>query len=679
MNAPLPPTAEQRPHTETRHGTEVTDEYAWLRDRDDPAVTAYLEAENAYTDAMTAHTKALEETLYKEIVGRVQETDESAPAKRGDWWYLVRTYEGRQYPVYCRRRGGPDGPEEVVLDQNALAEGHEFLALGVLEVSPDGNLLAYATDTNGSERFVLKIRDLRTGDELADVIEDVYYSSAWANDNATLFYTRTDAAHRPYQVWRHRLGTPPARDVCVYQDDDELFGVGVMKSKSRRFIIAGSGSRDTSECSVLPADSPDEPFRVIRPRQEGVEYSIEHVGDQFVLVTNDGGATNFEVAAAPVDHPDQWHTIIEHRDDVRVGDVETFATHLVLSERAGGVLRLSIHDLDGKLVRTVEAPEEASTTTIGTNYEFDAPAVRFNYTSLVAPASVYDEDLVTGQRELRKVEPVPGYDATRFESRRLWAAAADGVQVPISLVAPKGTPLDGSAPCLLYGYGSYEFSRDPAFVASRINLLERGFVYAIAHIRGGGEMGRAWYEDGKYLKKRNTFTDFIASAEYLIAQGWTSSDRLVIRGGSAGGLLMGACVNLRPDLFRAVVAEVPFVDVVNTMLDETLPLTAGEWKEWGDPRDPVYYEYMMSYSPYDNVEAKAYPRMLVTGGLNDPRVAYWEPAKWVARLRDRKTDDNVLLLKMEMGAGHSGPSGRYEAWRKEAFVQAFILDSVGLS
>jgi oligopeptidase B len=674
-----PPVADQRRTVTKIHGVELVDEYAWLRDRDDPAVTAHLEAENAYTDLQMAHTTALQEQLYEEISARIQQTDESVPARRGDWWYVVRTYEGRQYPVFCRREGGPDGPESIMIDQNALADGHAYFALGMLDISADNHLLAYSSDTNGSEQYTMRIRDLESGDELGDVIENVYYGSAWSADSQVIFYTRQDEAMRPYQVWRHLLGTDPSEDECILQEDDDHFALHLGSTKSREWVVASLDSKTSSEIHVLPAASPLEPFRVVRPRREGVEYHLEHLGDRFIVLTNDGGAEDFKLVDAPITQPDQWRTIVDHRPGVRLEDLEVFATHLVLTERAGGARRLAIHDMSGTFERVLELPEAVGIPAVAENYEIDSATLRFNYTSLVTPPSVFDEDLASQTRVLLKTQPVHGYDADQFETRRLWATAADGVQIPISLVAQRGVPLDGSNPALLYGYGSYEHSIDPEFGALRVSLLERGFVFAIAHIRGGGEMGRSWYEDGKFFNKRNTFTDFIACAEHLVQEGWTSPQRLVIRGGSAGGLLMGAVLNLRPDLFRAAVADVPFVDVVNTMLDETLPLTAGEWEEWGDPRQADYFEYMRSYSPYDNVEAKDYPQLLVTAGLNDPRVAYWEPAKWVARLRERKTDNNLLLLQTEMGAGHSGPSGRYNAWRKEAFRMAFILDAVGIA
>jgi len=673
---PTPPAADRRPITTTLHGDTRVDEYAWMRDRDDPTVAGHLEAENEYTDAVTAPTRELEAALYDEIVARIQLTDETVPARRGDCWYFTRTVEGEQYPIFCRRHGSADGPEAVVLDQNELAAGHDFCALGVFDVSRDGTRLAYAVDHAGDERFRLSIRDLTTGTDLDDVVADVAYGSAWSADGSTLYFTRMDAAHRPYQVWRHRVGRPDA-DVLLFEEPDDRYYLNLDASKSHAFVVVTLESHLTTEVHTLPTDDDDGTFTVVRPRVEGVEYRLEHGGGDFLIVTNAGGATNFEVVAAAVDDPATWRTVVAHRDDVRIERVEVFASHFVTEERQGGSQRLSVYALDGTPVREIAMPDAVGVPALGANYEVDEPTVRVHYTSLVTPPTVFDEDLVSEERVVRKVDPIRGYDAGAFETERLWATAPDGVQIPISLVARRGLPRDGSNPFLLYGYGSYETCIEPTFSPARVSLLQRGVVFAIAHVRGGGEMGRAWYEDGKLGRKRNTFTDFIACAEHLVATGWTSPARLAARGRSAGGLLMGAVTNLRPDLFRAVVAEVPFVDVINTMLDETLPLTVPEWEEWGNPKEREDYEYMVQYSPYDNIEAKDYPTILATGGFNDPRVAYWEPAKWVARLRDRTTSDNPVLLRTEMGAGHMGPSGRYDAWRKEAFAMAFLLDVLG--
>ncbi len=681
------PRAAARPTTLTAHGDERTDPYFWLRDRDDPEVTAYLDAENEYTKAALAHTETLQTQLYDEIVARILETDLSAPVRKGDWWYYSRTVEGMQYAISCRKPAvegaAPDeaGDEQVLLDQNVEAAGHDFFALGVFDVSPDHSLLAYAADTTGGEKYTLKFRDLSTGDDLADVIEGVHEGSAWSTDNRTFFYTRPDDTMRPYQVWRHTLGTAgDGDDVLVFQDDDEHFFVGVGLERDERIITIHAGSKITDECWFLPADDPTAGASVVQPRIEGVEYSVEHHLDRFFITTNHH-AVNSRLMSAPDTSPgiDNWVEVVPHRDDVKLGGVDAFRDYLVLYERADALRRIRIMGLADGDTHTIEEPEPVYTAGAGANPEFDTGVLRYSYTSLVTPLSVYDYDVAARTRTLVKQQPVlGGYDPAQLVSERVWATAADGEQVPVSLVRRQDVALDGSAPCVLYGYGSYEASIDPAFSSLRLNLVDRGFVFAIAHIRGGGERGRRWYDDGKLLHKRNTFTDFIACAEHLIAEGYTAADRLVIRGGSAGGLLMGAVANLRPDLFKAVIAQVPFVDCLTTILDETLPLTVVEWDEWGNPKeDPEVYAYMKSYSPYDNVDAKDYPAMLVTAGLNDPRVSYWEPAKWVAKLRATRTNDAPLLLKTEMGAGHQGPSGRYDSWREEAMVQAFILDVLG--
>jgi oligopeptidase B len=681
------------------HGDERVDDWYWLRDRDDPDVHAYLEAENAYTKAVMAHTAELQGELFDEIKSRVQETDTSAPVRKGPYEYFTRTIEGKQYGISCRRPAGtpglpdpfaePGAPagEEVLLDENVLAEGHEYFALGGFAVSPDHTQLAYAVDVTGGERYELRFRDLTTGDDRADVVPDVYYGLAWANDNRTCFFVRPDAAMRPWQVWRHRLGTPTDDDTLVHQEDDDRFYSSVGRTRTGRYIIVSLGSKITSESWFLDADDPEAPLRVVEPRRQGVEYDVDHHesaahGERFFVLTNDDGAENFKLMVTPVGQPGRahWREVLPHRDDVRLEDVDAFAEHLVLSERAEGLERILVRRLANDDTHVIEMPDPVYSAGVGANPEFDVRSVRFEYTSLVSPLSSYEYDLETRDRMLVKRQPVPGYEPERYESHRLWATASDGVRVPVSVVHARGMSHDGTAPGVLYGYGSYEVSIDPSFSSARVSLLDRGVVFAIAHIRGGGEMGRRWYEDGKLEHKPNTFTDFIACAEQLTAEGYVSRRRLAARGGSAGGLLMGAVANLRPDLFRAIVAEVPFVDCLTTILDETLPLTVTEWEEWGNPvDDPEIYKVMKSYSPYDNVEAKEYPALLVTGGLNDPRVQYWEPAKWVAKLRATKTGDEPLLLKMEMGAGHAGPSGRYDAWHDEAFVLAFLLDQLAAS
>ncbi|MDQ3758291.1 MAG: S9 family peptidase, partial [Actinomycetota bacterium] len=660
-----------------------TDDWYWLRERENPEVLALLEAENDHTKAVLAHTEGLQQKLYDEIVARIQETDLSVPARKGDHWYYVRTVEGEQYPIACRRTGSEDGPEQVLLDENELAAGHDFLAVANDEVSPDHRLLAYATDFDGGERYALRFRDLATGEDLPDVVEGTYYGLAWSADSTTFFYVKPDESMRPYQLWRHVVGTPSADDVLVHQEDDERFYLGVGTTKDERYVVLHVGSKTTDESRILDAADPLGEFRVVQPREHEIEYSVEHHGDRFLIVTNADGAENFKLVEAPVATPgrEHWRDVVPHRPDVKLDGAEAFARHLVLHERAEGLRRLRVLRLADGEQHVVEQPEPVYTVGPDVNAEFDTDVYRFSYQSLVTPRSVYDYDMEARTRVLKKQQPVlGGYDPTQYTTARAWATAPDGTKVPMSIVHRADVPLDGSAPALLYGYGSYEHSVDPTFSSLRLSLLDRGVVFAIAHIRGGGEMGRQWYEQGKYLHKTNTFTDFVACAEQLVADGYTSPARLAIRGGSAGGLLMGAVVNLRPDLPAAVVAEVPFVDCLTTILDETLPLTVLEWEEWGNPvADPAVYEYMKSYSPYDNVEAKDYPAILAVTSLNDTRVLYVEPAKWVAKLRAVSTGSAPILLKTEMEAGHGGRSGRYDAWHEASFMLAWQLDTLGVS
>jgi len=680
MDRRLPPAAARRPVILTAHGDDRVDEWYWLRDRDDPAVLAHLAAENDHTAAALAHTEELQGRLYDEIVARIQETDLSVPARKGDWWYLSRTVEGQQYGITCRRRGGPDGPEEVLLDQNELAAGHDYLAVANLAVSPGTTLMAYAVDFDGSERYTLRVRDLATGRERPDEVPGTSYGVAWSADDTTLFYVKVDESMRPYQLWRHRLGSDPAADALVHQEDDERFYLSVHTTKSDRFVVLTLASKVTSEVRFLDATDPEGDFRVVEPRQQGVEYSVVDHGERFFVVTNADGAANFKLMEAPVATPGRahWTEVVGHRPDVKLEGVEEFARHLVLCERAEGIARLAVRRLADGDTHVVDQPEAVSTAWVEANWELDTAVLRLGYSSLVTPRSVVDYDMVTRTRTLLKQQPVlGGFDPARYRSQRLWATAVDGTRVPISLVHRHDVAPDGTAPALLYGYGSYEISIDPTFSSLRLSLLDRGVVFAIAHVRGGGELGRAWYEDGKLLAKPNTFSDFVACARHLVQAGWAAPGRLAIRGGSAGGLLMGAAANLAPELFAAVVAEVPFVDALTTISDEDLPLTVTEWEEWGNPvADPAVYACMKGYAPYDNVAARPYPAMLVTAGLNDPRVSYWEPAKWVQRLRDRTTGDRPVLLKTEMGAGHGGPSGRYDSWRDEAMVYAFVLDAL---
>ena len=674
------PIAEKKPEKLVKHNDERIDNYFWLRNQEDPEVIAYLEAENDYTKAKMASTEGLQKKLYDEMLSRIKETDLSVPYRKGDYSYYSRTEEGKDYPIYCRKQGSLDTQEEIILDQNKLAEGYEYFSIGILSVSPNHNILAYSVDTSGAEQYTLFFLDLTTRKLYAESIPNTYYSSAWGNDNQTFFYTKIDDTNRPYQLWRHTLGSNAA-DVLVYQEDDESFFLSVGKTRSQAYILMDLDSQITSEVHYLNADNPTGEFQIIAPREAGVEYGIEHHSDRFYITTNEE-AINFKLMEVPVTAPgkENWQVVIPHREDIMLSGVSAFEDHLIIFERKAGLPTVRVQQFSTGEEHELSFPEPTYSVRESTNAEFNTNTWRFSYSSLVTPSSVFDYNLVTRERELKKEQEVlGGYDRSQYISKRLLATAKDGTQVPISMVYKQGVEPDGTNPLFLTGYGSYGVSYPASFSSIRLSLLDRGIIYAIAHIRGGQEMGRKWYEDGKFLKKKNTFTDFIACGEYLIKENWTASDRLVISGGSAGGLLMGAVVNMRPDLFKAVVADVPFVDVVTTILDESLPLTVIEWDEWGNPNDKTYYDYMKSYSPYDNVEAKDYPDMLILGGLNDTRVKYWEPAKWTAKLRELKTDNNILLLKTNMGAGHGGASGRYESLKETAFEYAFLLNRLGLS
>lgn len=680
----------------TAHNDERVDPWFWLRsdDRSDPEVLAHVAAENDFVKASLAHTDGLQAELFAEMKARIKETDLSVPFRKGGRWFYSRTEEGQQYPILCRTAEEPPAPadegapvpgEEVLLDLNVLADDSDYFGMGVYDLSPGQDLLLYSTDHDGSELYTLHIRDLRTGTDLEEVVRNTTYGSAWAGDQ-TFFYVRPDEAMRPHQVWRHTVGTDPAADVLVYEDPDERFFVSVDLSLTEAWVHISSSSKVTTEEHLIPASDPTAPPRCVQPREQDVEYDVSHApspvdGDRFLILTNADGAVNFKLMTASVDAPGRahWHEVVAHRPDVKLEGVSAFIDHLVRYERREGVRRIIVTTYADGAERELAMPEPVYDTGPATNAEFDTRTLRFTYTSLVTPSTAFDEDLVTGERRLLKqTEVLGGHDPDDYQTGRLWATAPDGTEVPISYVHRADVAHDGTAPCLLYGYGSYEACMDPTFSTLRLSLLDRGFVFAIAHVRGGGELGRPWYDDGKRLKKTNTFTDFIACAEHLVAAGFTAPDRLVARGGSAGGLLMGAITNLRPELFAAVVAEVPFVDCLTTILDETLPLTVTEWEEWGNPvDDPAVYAYMKGYSPYDNVAARPYPKILATGGLNDPRVSYWEPAKWVQKLRAATTSGNPVYLKTDMGAGHQGPSGRYDAWKDEAFVFAFILDALG--
>lgn len=674
---PTPPVVARRPHEITTHGHTRVDDYYWLREKENPDVIAYLEAENAYTAEMLRETEALQKTIYEEMVGRIQQTDQSVPVRIGDYAYYTRTEEGKQYPIYCRKHGSLDAPEEILLDLNELAEGHDYLRLGIFRVSPNHRLLAYSLDTTGAEQYLISFKRLDDGELLPDQIANTSYSGEWAADNATFFYTTKDAAMRDYQVWRHRLGAESG-DEKIYEDLDERFFVYLNKSKDRRYLFVTSESKETSEQHFLLTDQPGAGFTLLSPRVEGVRYYAEHRDGAFFLVTNDE-AKNFRIMTAPAGAPARanWQEFLAHRETVKIDDIDLFSRHLAVYERENGLRTLRIVDLQSGEHHYVSFPEPVYTYSTEENPEFDSDLLRFTYTSMTTPNSVFDYNMVTRERELLKQQPVlGGFDRENYVTERVFATAEDGTQIPISLVYRRECFQGQPVRCLLYGYGSYGFSVDPSFDSNRISLLDRGFIFAIAHIRGGQEMGRFWYDQGKFLNKRNTFADFIACARHLIAEGYTAPDRLAIMGGSAGGLLVGAVLNMAPELFHAAIAAVPFVDVVTSMLDETIPLTVPEFEEWGNPKERDYYDYMLSYSPYDNVAEQEYPHLLITAGLNDPRVQYWEPAKWTARLRARKTGDNLLLLKTEMGAGHAGPSGRYEYLKERALHYAFLLHAL---
>jgi oligopeptidase B len=704
---PLPPAARPIPHERSHHGDTVVDEYAWLADKDNPETIAYLAAENAYTAAMTADQAGPRETIFGEIKGRTKETDLSVPTRKGRWWYYTRTIEGKQYAVHCRcaasegqavpPRTDGDGPlpsEEVLLDCNELAGDAPFFSLGAFGVSPDGRLLAYSTDFTGSERYTLRVKDLVTGEIAPDEIPDTHYGCAWSKDGSALFYVTADAAWRPYRVWRHLVGTPAAGDVIVLEETDERYWVGVGLTRSERYLRIAASSKLTSEVWLLDAADPTAHPRPVLPRRQGVEYSVEHQtgpgpGDSGrLLILHNEGALNFELSELPLTGPPPGDgpladpadltPVITHRDDTRLLDVDAFAGHVVVHFRRDGLTGLRIIGAGGG-EREISFPEPLYQVFPSVNPEYGSRTYRLHYTSLATPDSVYDAALDTGELTLLKRKPVlplpgqGGYDPGDYEQHREWATAGDGSRVPISLICRTGTPRDGSAPCVLYGYGSYEMSADPYFSISRLSLLDRGFVYAVAHVRGGGEMGRRWYDDGKVLRKTNTFTDFVACAEHLVSQGWTSPRRLIARGGSAGGLLVGVVANLAPQAFGGIVAHVPFVDSLTTILDPSLPLTVTEWEEWGNPLDDAQvYAYMKAYSPYENISDRTYPPILAITSLNDTRVLYHEPAKWIARLR-ATARGGPFLLKTEMVAGHGGRSGRYDAWREEAFVLTWIV------
>jgi oligopeptidase B len=669
------PVAERRPFAVQRHGELFEDPYAWLRQRDDPAVRAYLEAENAYADTVLVETKGLQEALYHEMLGRIKQTDLTVPYRDRGYFYYSRTEEGKQYPILCRKSGSLDAEEQVLLDLNALAVGKSYMSLGEYAVNDDGGLLAYSTDETGFRDYTLQVKDLRTGQDLPLRIPKAG-SAAWAADGMTLFYAIEDEAKRPWRVYRHRLGTED--HVVVYEEADEAFRVGLGRSRSGQYLFLVSGSHTTSETRYLAAATPGDAWILFAPRVQDREYDLDHQDDRWIVRINDTGR-NFRLVAARLETPDQgnWLELVPHRGDVMIEAADAFADHVVLTEREDGLPRLRILDRSGGS-HHIPFPEAICEAFLGPNREYRSPRVRFHYQSLVTPNSVFDYDVTSGASTLLKqTEVLGGYDPALYASERVRAAAPDGTLVPVSVVYRRDRPRDGTQPLHLTGYGAYGISYPIAFSSNRLSLLDRGFACAIAHIRGGGDLGKPWHDAGRMAAKQNTFTDFIAAADHLVATGWTSRDRLAIEGGSAGGLLMGAVINRRPDLCRAALLQVPFLDVVNTMSDESLPLTVGEYEEWGNPGDPEQFRWLRAYDPYMNLRPGSYPTMLVRTSFNDSQVMYWEPAKYVARLRTLKTDSNPLLLVTNMGAGHGGASGRYDRLREIALDYAFILLTVG--
>ena len=689
MNSfPTPPKAAIRPHAMTMHDHTRIDNYYWLNERENPEVLAYLEAENQYADACLKHTEPLQEQLFKEITSRIKQDDNSVPVKIRDYYHYTRYEEGKEYPIYCRKKHNLEAPEEILLDCNALAEGYAFFDVGEVSLSEDDCLLAYSVDTVSRRIYTVYVKDLETGELVGEPINGTSGNVVWASDNKTLFYGVKDETLRPCKIMRHRLGTSPSDDMEVYRETDETFVCYISKTKSRKYLIINSDSTLSSECRILESDQPEGSFRVFQERQPDMLYGIDHYREHFYIQTNADGAKNYKIMRTPVGQTEKpyWEEVVPHREQVMIEGFTIFDKFFVIEEREGGLVKIRVRSWDGNADYYIDFGEPTYTAGVGANPDFDAITLRYSYNSMTTPSSVYDFDM--GKRTktlLKRQEIVGGYNPEDYVTERLMAPSHDGVLVPISIVYKKGTvkarvsePVEGpgpnGSPLVLYGYGSYGSSTDAYFSLARISLLNRGFIWAIAHIRGGEEMGRQWYDDGKMLNKKNTFLDFIACAEYLINIGYTSQQKMFAMGGSAGGLLVGAVTNMRPDLWKGVIAQVPFVDVVTTMLDESIPLTTGEYDEWGNPNEKKYYDYMLSYSPYDNVEAKDYPAMLITTGLHDSQVQYWEPAKWAAKLRAVKTDKNPLYLKTEMDYGHGGASGRFEGFKEVALEYAFMLD-----
>jgi oligopeptidase B len=675
---PKPPEAAIARMSDTLFSDIRSDDYRWLRQREDPEVIRYLNSENQYAETVMAPTRALQETLYQEMRGRIKETDLTVPEKMGSYFYYYRTEQGRQYSLFCRKKDRRAAGEEIVFDENAAAHGHQYFDIGSYRISPDHKMLAYTLDTTGSEYYSLHIKHIAKGRVLADSIARVDNSLEWGNDAKTLFYLTLDESHRPYRLYRHVLGTSQSGDDLLYQEDDPKYSLELFKTRSRKYIVLHISSKSTAEERYIEADKPRSGLKILSPRRPGIEYYLEHQGGYFYVLTNQN-AVNFKLLRSSTQDGGVWQEVIAPSDSVLLEGVDAFKDFMAVYERRNGLKNIRIIDSKNGTEHYVEFPEPDYSFWPSRNWEYDSYKLRFSYTSFVTPRTVYDYDVKKRAKEtLKRQEVLGGYNQDDYRCERIFARAGDGVLIPVSLVYKKGLATDGKSPLVLEGYGAYGASSNSYFSSARLSLLDRGFIYAIAHVRGGGEMGRRWYDQGKLLNKKNSFTDFIACAEYLISQKYSSPDKLVITGGSAGGLLMGAVANMRPDLFKGVVANVPFVDVINTMLDPSIPLTTAEYEEWGNPGDPAYYFYMKSYSPYDNVKRQNYPNMLITAGLNDPRVGFWEPAKWTAKLRALKTDNNLLLLKTNMAAGHGGLTGRFDYLKEEAFEYAFILGLFGI-
>ncbi|MDO6517997.1 S9 family peptidase [Zobellia uliginosa] len=682
MSEAKAPIAKKIPFTLEKHGDVRVDNYYWLSDKENPEVIAHLEAEKQYYDSLTAHTKPFQELLFNEMKSRIKEDDASVPYKQNGYWYITRYETGKEYPIYSRKKGSLDAPEEIMFDGNEMAKGHEYFSIGGIAISPNNQLAAFGVDTVSRRQYTIRIKNLETGEIYADTIENTTGGSVWADDNKTLFYTKKDEVTlRSDKIMKHKFGTSAEEDVLVFHEKDDTFGTYVYKSKSKKYIYIGSYSTLTSEYQYLRSDDPDGELQMFSPRDRGVEYSVSHYGSHFYILTNKDGATNFKLMKTDENATtsDRWEEFIPHREDVLLEDVDMFKDYYVISERSNGLNQIKINRWDGSDSYYLPFDSETYTAGVGRNPDFDTEILRYSYNSMTTPSSVIDFNMRTKEKEVKKEQEVLGgtFDKNNYREKRIWATARDGVKIPMSIVYHKDTELNQETPVLQYAYGSYGHTIDPYFSTVRLSLLDRGFVYAVAHIRGGEYLGRPWYENGKLLKKKNTFTDFIDCSKYLLEQEYTSPKHLYAMGGSAGGLLMGAVINMAPGLYNGVIAAVPFVDVVTTMLDDSIPLTTGEYDEWGNPNDKTYYDYMKSYSPYDQVVAQEYPNLLVTTGLHDSQVQYFEPAKWVAKLREMKTDKNLLMMDINMDTGHGGASGRFESLREVAKEYAFLLDLEG--